>query len=127
MEEKHGTAFDPETLELFDREIEVDIETAAAGQPVHRTTIWLVVAGGVPLIRSYRGERGRWYREILVEPRGAIHAAGRRIPVRAAHVDDPATIDACSHALQAKYPDDPATPRMVDAEISGTTLRLEPA
>jgi hypothetical protein len=120
-------SFDPETLELFDREIEVDIETSAAGRAARRTTIWIVVADGVPLIRSWLGERGRWYREIRVEPTAVIHAAGRRIPVRAVPVADAPTIEACSNALEAKYAGDPATPRMVDPEIHGTTLRLEPA
>jgi len=128
MEATEARSFDPETLELFDREIEVDIETSAAGGTARRTTIWVVVADGVPLIRSWAGERGRWYREIRVEPNAAIHAAGRRIPVRAVPVaDDTLAIDACSIALEAKYRDDPATPRMVDPEIHGTTLRLEPA
>jgi hypothetical protein len=127
MEATEGRSFDPETLELLDREVEVDIETSAAGQPAHRTTVWVVVADGVPLIRSWLGERGRWYQEILVEPHAAIHVASRRIPVRAVPAADAPSIEACSKALEAKYPDDPATPRMVDPEIYGTTLRLEPA
>ena len=122
-----GGSFDAETLDLLDREIEVDIETSAPGKPAHRTTIWVVVAGGVPLIRSWLGERGHWYQEILVQPTAAIHAAGRRLPVRAMPVDDAAVIEACSRALEAKYPDDPATPQMVSPEVLGTTLRLAPA
>ena len=127
METPNSGLFDADTLGLFDREIEVDIETSAPGQPPHRATIWIVVADGVPLIRSWLGERGRWYREIRVEPLAAIHAAGRRIPVVAVPVDDADIIAACSRALSAKYPDDPATPRMVDREREGTTLRLVPA
>jgi hypothetical protein len=122
-----GMSFDAATLDLFDREIEVDVETSATGQPAHRTTIWVVVADGVPLIRSWLGPRGRWFQEILVEPVAAIHAAGRRIPVRAVPVDDAAVIEACSKALVAKYSDDPATPQMVSPGVAGTTLRLEPA
>jgi hypothetical protein len=127
MEPTGPASFDAETLDLFDRELEVDIETSATDQPPHRTTIWIVVADGVPLIRSWLGERGRWYREILVEPLAAVHAAGRRVPVMAIPVDDAGIIAACSRALSAKYPGDPATPRMVDREREGTTLRLVPA
>jgi hypothetical protein len=127
MDETETGSFDSGTLELFDREMEVDIETSAAGRAARRTTIWIVVADGVPLIRSWLGERGRWYQEILAEPTAALHVAGRRIPVRAAPVDDPITIEACSKALETKYAGDPSTPRMVDHETSGTTLRLEPA
>jgi hypothetical protein len=127
METPRAESFDAETLELFDREIEVDIETSTAGQPPHRATIWMVVADGVPLIRSWLGERGRWYREIRVEPLAAIHAADRRIPVMAIPVDDAAVIAACSWALGAKYPDDPATARRVDPEREGTTRRHVPA
>jgi hypothetical protein len=127
MQTPRAGSFDAETLELFNREIEVDIETSTVGQPPHRATIWIVVVDGVPLIRSWLGERGRWYREIRVEPLAAIHAAGRRVPVTAIPVDDAAVIAACSWALGAKYPEDPATPRMVDRERESTTLRLVPA
>ncbi len=120
-------SFDTETLELFDREIEVDIETWRLGGDPRRTTIWIVVIDGAVLVRSWLGERGRWYQEIRVEPHAAIHAGGRRIPVRAIPADDAVTIEACSHALEAKYPGDPATPQMVSAPVLGTTLRLEPA
>ncbi len=127
MDATGGGSFDAETLELFDCEIEVDIETSRPGGDLRRTTIWIVVADGAVLIRSWLGERGRWYQEIKVEPHAAILAAGRRIPVRAIRADDPASIEACSRALEAKYAADTATPQMVSAPVLGTTLRLEPA
>ena len=126
MEARAGS-FDPEILELFDRELEVDVETSREGGPARRTTIWIVVADGVPLVRSWLGERGRWYREIRAEPSGAIHVAGRRIPVKAMPALDAASVEACSKGLEAKYAGDSATPQMVSEAVLGTTLRLEPA
>jgi hypothetical protein len=121
-----AASFDPEVLELFDREMEVDIETSAPGLRPRRTTIWIVVADGVPYIRSVRGERGRWYREIRARPAGAIHVNGRRIPVRAIPADDAASVKTCSAALSSKYSADASTPDMLLPEVLDTTLRLQP-
>jgi hypothetical protein len=44
---------------------EIEIETrAGGGGSTHRRTIWAVVDGDDVFVRSYRGERGRWFREI---------------------------------------------------------------
>ena len=120
-------AFDQDVVRLFADEMEVDIETWSAERAARRTTIWIVVVDGVPLIRSVRGERGRWYRDLIVEPHGAVHAAGRRIPVRAIPVEDQETISACSDAFREKYRGDPAVRTMVRTDVLGTTLRLVPA
>jgi hypothetical protein len=122
-----GSHFDGETLDLLERELEVDIETVSAGQEPHRTTIWVVVEDGVVYVRSWRGAGARWYREIIDEPRGALHVAGARLPVVALPASDPSSVAACSAGLRRKYTGDPSTPAMVRAEILDTTLRLEPA
>ncbi len=125
-EPRDVTGFAPEDLELLDREREVEIETwSMAGEP-RRTVIWVVVADAVPYVRSVRGERGRWYRDIRTERHGALHVAARAIPIRAVPADDEAGIAACSAALERKYAGDFSLPSMLRPEVLGATLRLEP-
>jgi hypothetical protein len=120
--------FPSAVLGLFASEPEVDIETWGADGAPHRATIWIVTVDDVPYIRSWKGSSARWYREIRVESHGAVHVAGRRVPVRAVPVgDDLAAVEACSAGLREKYAGDPSTPSMVRQEVLDTTLRLDPA
>ena len=123
------TGFAGETRELIDRAREVDIETRrSADARLHKTVIWIVVdhAGRV-LVRSVRGTRGRWYRELVAHPYGAINVAGRRIAVRAAPATDPDRIEACSEGLRRKYRTARASlAAMLVDDILETTLELHP-
>jgi hypothetical protein len=121
-------AFDADTLKAFDQTAEIEIETSRGdAAPVHRTVIWIVVDGDV-YVRSVRGPAGRWYREMVANPRGAAHVGSRRVPVRAERVTDPATIARVSDALRSKYhqrwPRETAS--MLREETLPTTLRLLP-
>jgi hypothetical protein len=123
-------SFDRDTLELWARTAEVEIETSrGAGAPVHRTTIWIVVDGDAAYVRSVRGPAGRWYRELVANPSGAVHAAGRRVAVRAGPAADPDTVAAVSAAIQRKYRQrwPGPTASMLRDETLPTTLRLEPS
>jgi hypothetical protein len=118
--------FEADVLELLDREREVDVETVGPDGRPQRTTIWVVVEGDV-FVRSWRGERGRWYRAAVARPAEvALVAAGRRIPVHAVPAADAESVSRCSAALERKYAGDPSTPAMVAEEVLATTLRLEP-
>lgn len=122
--------FDTETLRLLDETREVRIETRRDGDsPEHRTIIWVVVVEGEVFVRSVRGRRGRWYREISSNPEGALHVEDDRIPVRAASVTEGATVDAVSAAFRRKYQQSsPAsTEAMLRPETLPTTLKLSPA
>jgi hypothetical protein len=122
--------FDPETLRLLDETREVRIETRRDGDsPEHRTIIWVVVVEGEVFVRSLRGPRGRWYREISSNPEGALHVEDERIAVRAASATEGATVDVVSAAFRSKYQQSsPAsTEAMVRPEILPTTLKLSPA
>ena len=122
--------FDAETLRLLDETKEVRIETRRDGDsPEHRTIIWVVVVEGEVFVRSVRGSRGRWYREISSNPEGALHVADDRIPVRATPATDDTTVDAVSAAFRSKYQkSSPAsTEAMVRPETLATTLKLSPA
>src|SRR5438132_10707466 len=97
-------SFDPDTLKTWDQTAEIEIETSRGeGAPVHRTTIWIVVDGDTPYIRSVRGPQGRWYRELLANPNGAVHAGGKRTPVQAEVVAEPATVARVSDLFTHKY------------------------
>jgi hypothetical protein len=123
-------SFDAETLKLLDETDEVYIETRRDGDsPEHRTIIWVVVTGGEVFVRSVRGPRGRWYREILSNPEGALHVEGYRIPVRAVPATEGPTVDAVSDAIRDKYEESwpGPTAAMVRPDTLPTTLKFSPA
>ena len=104
----------------------MDIETRSADGAVHRVTIWIVVVDDVPYVRSVKGKKGRWFRE-LVAGGGAIHAGSRRIEVRPTRVTQPAIIDEVSAALWRKYDKNASLFSMLRLVTLDTTLRLDPA
>ena len=106
----------------------VEIETSRGpGAPVHRTVIWVVAdETGRAFVRSVRGARGRWYRELVANPHGAVHVAGRRIGVTATAADE-AGVEAASRLLSAKYRTSRASlASMLCDEVLPTTLELQP-
>ena len=92
------------------------------------TVIWAVVdATGRVLVRSVRGSRGRWYRDLLANPRGNLLVGEERIGFEAVVADDPERVDACSEALSAKYGGAGASlASMLLPDVLGTTLELRP-
>jgi hypothetical protein len=123
-------SLDAETLRLLDETREVCIETRRDDDsPEHRTVIWVVVVEGEVFVRSVRGRRGRWYREISSNPEGALHVQGDRLPVHAAQATEGAIVDAVSAAFRSKYQQSsPAsTEAIVRPETLPTTLKLSPA
>jgi PPOX class probable F420-dependent enzyme len=120
--------FEKEQLQLLAQTKEVVIETRLSSQARSRQTpIWVIVEENNVYVRSYRGQAGRWYQEIIAFPFAALHVNGEQLAVRAVPVTDEATISRVSHALLQKYPTSSYARPMVQDEIVGTTLRLEPA
>ena len=119
--------FPPETLDLLARTKEVRIERSRQGGPVHSAIIWIVVDGEEVFVRSWLGERGRWYREARAHPEVAIRAGEQRIAATAVVATDADSVRRCSAGFQAKYPKSKSTPMMLADDILGTTLRLDPA
>lgn len=122
-------SFDAETLSLLDETELGYIETRRDGDsPEHRTIIWVVVVEGEVFVRSVRGAKGRWYREISSNPEGALHVVGDRIPVRAASATEGPTVDAVSTAIRSKYEASVPGPTasMVRPEVLPKTLKLSP-
>jgi hypothetical protein len=110
----------PDAIELLDRTREVHV--AAPGK---RVPIWAVVVDGEAYVRSYRGERGAWYRRALRERRLEIEGIAAGVePER-----DPELNERISDAFRAKYGERSpgSTESMVTPEVVATTLRLVPA
>ena len=123
-------SFAPETLRLLDETKEVRIETRwEENAPAHRTIIWVVTVDGDVFVRSVRGEKGRWYREVSTNPSAALRVGDRRIPVRAVLVTDDPTVGAVNEAYRSKYrrTSPGSTRAMLQPETLPTTLKLEPA
>jgi hypothetical protein len=119
--------FDERTLDVLRDEDEVQIETSR-GDAVHRTIIWLVADGNDVFIRSVRGPRGRWYRELADSGKGALILGRTRIPIRAVPANDPESIERASSAFREKYRRARGSlAAMLREETLPTTLRLEPS
>lgn len=122
------TAFPPLVLEALRAKHEVRIETTSARGEPHRVTIWIVLVDEVPYVRSVRGAKGRWFRELMRGGEGAVHVGARRIPVRATRVTDVFENARVSDAIQQKYDRPAASVRaMIRDDVLATTARLGPA
>jgi hypothetical protein len=119
--------FDESDLAAMAAEQEVDIETRSPAGETHRTVIWIVERGGTVYVRSYRGARGRWFQEAVADPDVAIHVDGRRVAARALPATDPASVEACSEGLRAKYRSSQSLGAMLVDDVLPTTLKLVPA
>jgi hypothetical protein len=118
--------WDPGLLDLMARAREVTIETQRATGERRRTVIWVVVVDGDSYIRSVRGARGAWYRELTRTGNGTLRVDGRTVGVRAVSATDAATVEAVSAALVAKYGTGASTVSMLRADTLPTTIRLRP-
>jgi hypothetical protein len=119
-------AFPDLILQRLDVAKEVDIETTGEDGKVHRVTIWIVVIDGVPYVRSVRGKKGRWFRELTARG-GKIHAGSRSIDVKPTRVTAVDLIDEVSAALWRKYTKNNSLFSMLRLATLDTTLRLDPA
>jgi hypothetical protein len=122
------SGFSEVALKKFAEAKEVDVETRSADGKLHSVTIWIVVVDGVPYVRSVRGPKGRWFRELMARKEGAIKVGRVRHPVRPYLVKDDATNALVSQAIDTKYKTSRASViAMVRSEVLATTARLEPA
>jgi hypothetical protein len=120
-------AFSADVLKRFDATKVVEIETVSPKGTKHSVKIWIVVVDRVPYVRSVRGTKGRWYRELLARGEGAIVAGGKRTAVKAKHDRTKAAIEATNEALRRKYKTSGASlASMLRPDVLDTTVRLEP-
>jgi hypothetical protein len=116
--------FDADTLrELRDLQ-EVAIRTEK--HPGSAVVIWVVVADDEVFLRSVRGSKGRWYRDLATGGSATLEFAGRRLAVQALPASDTASITRASDEYLRKYQPSPYAQSIVRAEVLPTTLRLEP-
>jgi hypothetical protein len=119
-------ALDQGTIDTLDSTSEVHMLTPRRDGSTSSRPIWVVVVEGEAYVRSYRGERGAWYRRTRTDGKAALELDGQTVDVSAEHVGDEETNRKVSDAFRAKYGERSPGPTetMVNAEVSRTTLRL---
>ena len=115
--------FDLDTLRGLHEAHEVAIRTGK--HPESAVVIW-VVADDEVFVRSVRGPKGRWYRDLAGGGDATLEWAGRSVPVRAVPATDAASVERASREYLRKYKTSPYARTMVGADTLPTTLRLEP-
>lgn len=118
--------FDERLLDRLAKEEEIDVETRASRERPHRTTIWVLVVGKDAYIRSYRGKKGIWYRQLRASPDAAIYLGKTRIPIHAIYVRSPRIIKQVSAEYLRKYHGSQPARAMVKPFTLATTLRIVP-
>jgi hypothetical protein len=116
--------FDAAILDALHSAQEVRIRTSR--RPDRGVTIWIVVAGEMVFVRSFRGPKAVWYSAAMADGQASLEIEGRLVAVRVTPVGDAATIAAVSQGFLRKYAESPYAQAMVAPEILGTTLRLSP-
>jgi hypothetical protein len=116
--------FDADTMrELRDiREVAIRTEK----HPRTAVVIWVVVTDEEVFVRSVRGRKGRWYRDLAIGGSATLEFAGRRLEVQALPASDAQSIARASSEFLRKYQTSPYAQTIVRAEVLPTTLRLEP-
>ena len=94
--------------------------------PEAAVTIWVVVADNEVFLRSVRGGKGRWYKDLAAGGPATLEFAGRRLAAQAVPVSDAAAIERASREYLRKYQPSPYAQSMVRDDVLPTTLRLEP-
>ena len=117
------TNFDADTLRELRDVQEVAIRTEK--HPKSAVVIWVAVADEV-FVRSWRGAKGRWYRDLAAGVPATLEFPGRRLAVRALPASDQAAVARASREFLRKYQWSTHAQEMVRSETLPTTLRLEP-
>ena len=116
--------FDADTLRDLRDLREVAIRTEK--HPDDAVVIWVVMADDEVVLRSVRGSKGRWFRDLATGGSATLEFAGRRLAVQALPASDADSIARASREYLKKYQPSPYAQSMVRAEVLPTTLRLEP-
>jgi hypothetical protein len=119
-------SFEESLLRQLDREREVRVRTQGRDGATADLPIWIVTVGGEPYVRSYRAERGAWYRRARSEGRMTLVVGGRVVPVTVQPDDGDDVNRRVSEAFTAKYGSRGPAREMVSSPVATTTLRLIP-
>jgi hypothetical protein len=117
-------SFAADTLRTLRDVQEVAIRTAK--HPDSAVVIWVVVADDEVFVRSVRGRKGRWYRDLAAGGPATLEFAGHRLAVQATPASDADSIARASREYLRKYRTSSYAQAMIRAEVLPTTLRLEP-
>ena len=118
------THFDADTLGALRESEEVAIRTEK--HPANAVVIWVVVGDDEVFVRSVRGTKGRWYRDLAAGGPATLEFAGRRLAVQAVPASDPDAVARASREYLRKYRPSPYAEAMVRPDLLPTTLRFEP-
>jgi len=118
------TQFNADTLKAVHDQQEVAIRTGKS--PTKAVTIWAVVADNDVFVRSVRGPKGHWYRDLAKGGPATLEVDGKQLAVQATPAADAAAVDRASREYLRKYRTSPYAESMVRPEVLPTTLRLEP-
>src|SRR5260370_40456285 len=88
--------FEADTLSDLRDIKEVTIRTEK--HPDSAVVIWVVVTDDEVFVRSFRGTKGRWYRDLATGGPATLEFARRRLRVQAIPAKNPAAIERASHA-----------------------------
>jgi hypothetical protein len=117
--------FDQETLRKLHDCKEVAIRTTK--HPGSAVTIWIVVSSTDVFVRSVRGAKGRWYRDLANGGPATLEFNGEQLAVQAVAATDAGSIERASQEFLSKYRSSPYAGSIVRPDVLETTLRLDPA
>jgi hypothetical protein len=103
---------------------EVTIRTER--HPDTPVVIWIVVDGGEVFVRSVKGGKGRWFRDLKGGGNASLEWGRERVPVAAIPATDADSVARASGQYLAKYRTSPYAEPMTRTEVLPTTLRLGP-
>jgi hypothetical protein len=116
--------FQKELLAQLSVQDEIAIRTEK--HPDSAVVIWVAVADGEVFVRSARGAKGRWYRDLATGGEATLEFKGHALPVHAVAAADAASVERASREYLRKYRRSPYAQSVVRPDILSTTLRLEP-
>lgn len=116
--------FDMDTVRQLRVAREVSIRTEK--HPDSSVVIWVVVVESDVFVRSWRGAKGRWYRDLGAGGPASLEFDGHRLPVQAIPANDAGAIASVSDEFLRKYRTSSHAEEMVRPKALPTTLRLEP-
>jgi hypothetical protein len=89
-------------------------------------SIWIVVSSTDVFVRSVRGTKGRWYRDLANGGPATLEFDGEQLAVEATPATDPNSIERASQEFLSKYRSSPYAASIVRHDALETTLRLDP-
>src|SRR5690242_9513378 len=100
-----------------------EIRIRTVKHPDTAVIIWVAVAGDDVFVRSARGAKGRWYKDVAGGGEATVEFNGHKLPVRAVPAADQASIEQATREYLRKYGRSPYAQSVVRPDILPTTLR----